>query len=74
MFIFYIFGVCVSVFNYTLILVQRSNVFISESEHAVESTTIITSTESKGAPTSGHLMADKMSLGIQEAEGACTGG
>lgn len=67
--------VCVPVFNDTfLILVQRSNIFISGSEHAVESTTVITSTESKGAPTSGHLMADKMSLGIQEAESACTGG
>ncbi|XP_073452722.1 Golgi-specific brefeldin A-resistance guanine nucleotide exchange factor 1 isoform X4 [Aquarana catesbeiana] len=52
---------------------EKSLESVNESEHAVESTTIITSTESKGAPTSGHLMADKMSLGIQEAEGACTG-
>ncbi|XP_018410095.1 PREDICTED: Golgi-specific brefeldin A-resistance guanine nucleotide exchange factor 1 [Nanorana parkeri] len=44
------------------------------SECVMEGTASITSAESKGAhpPTSGHLMADKMSLGIQEAEGGCS--
>ncbi|KAM5142238.1 Golgi-specific brefeldin A-resistance guanine nucleotide exchange factor 1 isoform 2-T2 [Mantella aurantiaca] len=45
------------------------------SERDVESTAAIANAESKGArpPTSGHLMADKMSLGIQETEGGCSG-
>ncbi|XP_072280556.1 Golgi-specific brefeldin A-resistance guanine nucleotide exchange factor 1 isoform X3 [Pyxicephalus adspersus] len=47
----------------------------NDSDHVVENSGAITSTESQGAhpPTSGHLMADKMSLGIQETEGGCSG-
>ncbi|XP_068114035.1 Golgi-specific brefeldin A-resistance guanine nucleotide exchange factor 1 isoform X3 [Hyperolius riggenbachi] len=46
---------------------------VNGSERHMETSDINMETQGPQPPTSGHLMADKMSVGLQEAEGGCGG-